>query len=44
MHAALVAFVNKGGPVQLLEDDPASAQRVASVLQLVVATREFQRS
>jgi uncharacterized protein (DUF1800 family) len=43
-HAALVAFAARGGPVELIAGDRASAQRVAAVLQLVVATREFQRA
>jgi len=38
---ALVGFARKGGDLNL--DDPAQAQRVGEMLQLIVATREFQR-
>jgi uncharacterized protein (DUF1800 family) len=40
-HEALVGFARKGGPLQL--DDSSQEQRVGEMLQLIVATREFQR-
>jgi len=41
---AMIAFVQRGGQVDLLAGDSAADQRVASALQLAVATREFQRA
>jgi hypothetical protein len=41
-HDALVAFAQKGGPLRLAEGDRDAEQRVAEMLQLIVATREFQ--
>jgi uncharacterized protein (DUF1800 family) len=38
---ALVGFAKKGGDLNL--DDAGQAQRVGEMLQLIVATREFQR-
>jgi uncharacterized protein (DUF1800 family) len=38
---ALVGFAKKGGDLNL--DDEGQAQRVGEMLQLIVATREFQR-
>jgi len=38
---ALVGFARKGGNLNL--DEAAQAQRVGEMLQLIVATREFQR-
>lgn len=40
-HEALVGFARKGGNLNL--DDADQAQRVGEMLQLIVATREFQR-
>ena len=40
-HEALVGFAKKGGDLNL--DDEGQAQRVGEMLQLIVATREFQR-
>jgi hypothetical protein len=42
-HDALVAFASHGGPLRLSENDGAGEQRVGELLQLIVATREFQR-
>jgi hypothetical protein len=39
---SLVDFAQKGGPLRLPEGDQAAEQRVAEMLQLIVATREFQ--
>jgi len=39
---ALVAFAEKGGPLKLTDGDRAAEQRVGEMLQLIVATREFQ--
>jgi len=39
---ALVAFAQKGGPLLLSEGDRDAEQRVGEMLQLIVATREFQ--
>jgi hypothetical protein len=38
---ALVGFAKKGGDLNL--DEAGQAQRVGEMLQLIVATREFQR-
>jgi len=40
-HEALVGFAKKGGPLQL--DNAGQKERVGEMLQLIVATREFQR-
>ena len=40
-HEALVGFAKKGGPLNL--DDTSQRERVGEMLQLIVATREFQR-
>ena len=40
-HEALVGFARKGGDLDL--DDEVQKQRVGEMLQLIVATREFQR-
>jgi uncharacterized protein (DUF1800 family) len=42
-HEALVGFARKGGPLKLAEGDRDAEQRVGEMLQLIVATREFQR-
>jgi uncharacterized protein (DUF1800 family) len=39
---SLIDFARKGGPLRLPEGDQAAEQRVAEMLQLIVATREFQ--
>jgi hypothetical protein len=39
---ALVAFAEKSGPLKLTDGDRAAEQRVGEMLQLIVATREFQ--
>jgi uncharacterized protein (DUF1800 family) len=39
---ALVSFARTGGPLRLTEGDRAGEQRVGELLQLIVATREFQ--
>jgi uncharacterized protein (DUF1800 family) len=43
-HSALVTFAEQGGPLRFTtnDPDPVSDQRVAALLQLIVATREFQ--
>ncbi|MFN8522826.1 MAG: DUF1800 domain-containing protein [Chloroflexota bacterium] len=42
-RSSLVDFAAKGGPLRFRSpDDPAAAQRVAEMLQMIVATREFQ--
>jgi uncharacterized protein (DUF1800 family) len=40
---ALVGFARKGGDLKLGSGDTAQEQRVGEMLQLIVATREFQR-
>jgi uncharacterized protein (DUF1800 family) len=40
-HEALVGFAKKGGPLNL--DNANQRERVGEMLQLIVATREFQR-
>ena len=40
---ALVGFARKGGDLKLSSGDEAQEQRVGEMLQLIVATREFQR-
>jgi uncharacterized protein (DUF1800 family) len=40
-HEALVGFAKKGGPLNL--DNASQRERVGEMLQLIVATREFQR-
>jgi hypothetical protein len=40
-HEALVGFARKGGPLNL--DNAGQRERVGEMLQLIVATREFQR-
>ena len=40
-HEALIGFAKKGGNLNL--DDAGQEQRVGEMLQLIVATREFQR-
>jgi uncharacterized protein (DUF1800 family) len=39
---ALVAFAGKDGPLNLADHGRAAEQRVAALLQLIVATREYQ--
>jgi hypothetical protein len=39
---ALVSFARKGGPLRLSDGDRDAEQRVGEMLQLIVATREFQ--
>jgi uncharacterized protein (DUF1800 family) len=41
-HAALVKYVSQGGPLHLDQDNHAANQRVAELLSLIAATREFQ--
>jgi hypothetical protein len=41
-HGALVNFAQNGGPLNLEEDGRAGEERVGEILQLIVATREFQ--
>jgi hypothetical protein len=38
----LVAFAGQDGPLNLADHDRAAEQRVAALLQLIVATREYQ--
>ncbi|MDP8921629.1 MAG: DUF1800 domain-containing protein [Chloroflexota bacterium] len=42
-RSALVTFANKSGPLRLAEGDRDAEQRVGEMLQMIVATREFQR-
>jgi len=42
-HEALVGFARKGGDLKLAEGDRDAEQRVGEMLQLIVATREYQR-
>jgi uncharacterized protein (DUF1800 family) len=39
---ALIAFAGKDGPLNLADHDRAAEQQVAALLQLIVATREYQ--
>jgi hypothetical protein len=39
---ALIAFAQKGGPLNLAEGGRDAEQRVGELLQVIVATREFQ--
>jgi len=41
-RSALISFAEKGGALKLTEGDRAAEQRVGELLQLIVATREFQ--
>jgi hypothetical protein len=41
-HAALATFVSQGGPLRLDPGNHAADQRVAELLSLIAATREFQ--
>jgi uncharacterized protein (DUF1800 family) len=41
-HAALVKYVSQGGPLRFDQDTDAAEQRVAELLSLIAATREFQ--
>jgi uncharacterized protein (DUF1800 family) len=41
-RAALVKFVSQEGPLRLDQEDHAAEQRVAELLSLIAATREFQ--
>ncbi len=41
-RASLINFAENSGPLQLNEGDGAAEQRVGELLQLIVATREFQ--
>jgi uncharacterized protein (DUF1800 family) len=41
-HGALVNFAQNGGPLNLEKDGRAGEERVGEILQLIVATREFQ--
>ena len=42
-RTALVTFANKSGPLRLAEGGREAEQRVGEMLQMIVATREFQR-
>ena len=42
-RTALVTFAAKTGPLRLADGDRAAEQRVGEMLQMIVATREFQR-
>jgi uncharacterized protein (DUF1800 family) len=41
-RAALLNFADQGGPLRLAEGDRTAEQRVGEMLQMIVATREFQ--
>jgi len=41
-RSALISFAEKGGALKLTAGDRAAEQRVAELLQLIVATREYQ--
>jgi len=41
-RSALISFAEKGGVLKLTEGDRAAEQRVGELLQLIVATREYQ--
>jgi uncharacterized protein (DUF1800 family) len=41
-YDSLIEFVRKGGPLDLSDGQRATEQRVVELLQLIVATREFQ--
>jgi hypothetical protein len=41
-HGALVNFAQNGGPLNLQTDGRAGEERIGEILQLIVATREFQ--
>jgi hypothetical protein len=41
-HAALLAFAERGGSLDLSRDGRAAEQRVGELLSLIVSTREFQ--
>jgi hypothetical protein len=41
-RSALISFAEKGGALNLTEGDRAADQRVGELLQLIVATREYQ--
>jgi len=41
-HSALISFAEKGGALKLTPGDRAAEQRVGELLQLIVATREYQ--
>ncbi|MGE3267644.1 MAG: DUF1800 family protein [Chloroflexota bacterium] len=43
-HEALSAFASHGGTLRLPEGDNRAEERVGEMLQLIVATREFQRA
>lgn len=43
-HDALTAYARRGGAVRLPEGDRTAEERVGEMLQLIVATREFQRA
>jgi len=43
-HEALVGFAKKGGDVTLSDGKRETEQRVGEMLQLIVATREYQRA
>jgi hypothetical protein len=42
-HEALVGFARKGGDLKLTDGNRDQEQRVGEMLQLIVATREYQR-
>jgi uncharacterized protein DUF1800 len=41
-RSALISFAEKGGALKLTQGDRAAEQRVGELLQLIVATREYQ--
>jgi hypothetical protein len=41
-RSALISFAEKGGALKLTAGDRAAEQRVGELLQLIVATREYQ--
>jgi hypothetical protein len=43
-HEALTAYARRGGTLRLTDGDQAAEERVGEMLQLIVATREFQRA
>jgi len=42
VHSALISFAEKGGALKLAAGDRDAEQRVGDLLQLIVATREYQ--
>jgi len=41
-RSALISFAEKGGALKLAAGDRDAEQRVGELLQLIVATREYQ--